>query len=135
MFVKFMYADKRQNRRELGTSVECPKWEEVANALLALDGKQRTMVLLSDTQGGDRQLTIAGQWDGRVMVNATLDNYDFFTLVDSARSTKKVTLCVGGQDGDYEERACVPIEWGLEAAKTFFECGELNAHMSWQSDY
>ena len=80
-------------------------------------------------------MLVAGQWNGRCLVNATKDNLDFFSLVDPAGSGKKTMLFVGGQDGEYDDRKCVPVGWALEAAEHFFETGELKPTMNWVSDY
>jgi hypothetical protein len=135
MFVRLMFADEWRDRADHGTKVADPTWNQVQQAIANLDGKRKTMVVLSDKEGGDRYMIIAGQWDGCFVVNATANNLDFFSLVDPTRSTNKRTLYVGGQNGEYEERKCVPLEWVLEAAQTFLETGELKPTMNWQSDY
>jgi hypothetical protein len=112
-----------------------PSWEQVKKAILSLDGERRTMVTLSDRQGGDSSMLISGQWNGRFMVSATPNNYDFFSLIDRDRSNKKITLFVGGQNGDYEECRCVPLEWTLEAGEFYFETGELKPSMNWVSEF
>jgi hypothetical protein len=135
MFVKFMFADRWEGRADHGTGVVNPTWAQVSEAIRDLDGKTKTMVLLSEKDGGDTHMGISGQWDGDFMVYATRDNVDFFSLVDASRSTNKVTLYVGGQDGEYEERKCVPLAWALETAQTFYGSGELKSQMNWQSNY
>lgn len=135
MFVKFMFADEWQDRSDHGIGTTNPSWDQVRQAIAALDGKRRTMVLLSDKDGGETHMGISGQWDGDFMVYATKDNLDFSSLVDAARSGNKLMLYVGGQDGEYEERKCVPLAWTLQAAEHFFETGELKSTMNWQSDY
>jgi Immunity protein Imm1 len=135
MFVTFMFADEWQDRVDHGTGVANPTWNQIKAAIAALDGKRKTMVSIADKQGSDHYMLVAGQWDGRCLVNATKDNVDFFSIVDSSRSSKKLMLYVGGQDGEYEERKCVPVDWALEAAEHFFQTGELKSTMSWASDY
>ena len=135
MFVRLMTVDDWRDRADHGITVADPAWDQVKQAILALDGKQRTMITLSDKQNSDTYMIIAGQWDGRFLVNATKNNFDFYSLIDPARSTNKQTLYVGGQDGEYEERKCVPLAWAMEAAEAFFETGELKSSMSWRSDY
>jgi hypothetical protein len=135
MFVKFMFADEWQDRTDHGTGVTNPTWNQVRQAITALDGKRRTMLTIADREGSDHYMLVAGQWDGRCLVNATKDNLDFSSLVDAARSGNKLTLYVGGQDGEYEERKCVPLAWAMEAAQHFCETGELKSTMSWVSDY
>jgi hypothetical protein len=135
MFVEFMFADEWQDRTDHGTGMANPTWNQVRQAIAALDGKRKTMLTIADSKGSDHYMLVAGQWDGRCLVNATKDNLDFSSLVDPARSSNKLTLYVGGQDGEYEERKCVPLAWAVEAAQHFYETGELKSTMNWVSDY
>jgi hypothetical protein len=135
MFVKFMFADEWRDRADHGAGLANPTWDQVKQAITALDGKQRTMLTIADKEGSDHFMLIAGQWNGRCLVNATKDNLDFFSLTDPAGSSNKRTLYVGGQDGEYEERKCVPLAWAVEAAEHFFETGDLKSTMNWASDY
>jgi hypothetical protein len=135
MFVKFMYADRWQDRSDHGSGIANPTWDRVRQAITALDGKHRTMVNIADKEGSDHYMLIAGQSNGGCLVNTTKDNLDFLSLVDPAGSSNKRTLYIGGQDGEYEERKCVPVTWALEAAEHFFETGEMKSTMNWESDY
>jgi hypothetical protein len=135
MFVKSLFADNWVNRNDTGVDKINPTWEQVKKAILNLNGKSKTMVLLSDRPGGDKYLGVCGKWDECFLVNSTSDNVDFFSLVDKGRSNKKITLFVGGQDGDYAENKCVPLDWVLEAAEHFFETGELKPDMNWVSEF
>jgi len=134
MFVKNMHADDWQNESDVGVSVNDPTWDMVRHAILQLNGNNKTMTVLAEREDGDHQMIIAGQWDGRCLVNATVDSRNFFSLVDASRSKKQQILFVGGQNGDYEERKCVPVEWALEAAQAFYENGELKKSLPWESD-
>ncbi len=135
MFVKVLTADDWHDYKDRGVETANPTWDQVRQAILALDGKQRTIVSIGDKLGSGHYLLVAGQWAGRLLVNATRDNTDFFSLVDPSRTSDNVTLYVGGQDGEFEERKCVPLAWALEAAEHFFETGDLKSTMNWQSDY
>lgn len=99
MFVKFMSADAWKERVDYGLNLAAPSWDQVRDAILALDGISRTTVGLSDKEDDGRLMIVAGQWDGRLMVNVTLDNVDFFSLVDPSRTTANRILFVAGQDG------------------------------------
>lgn len=130
-----MSADKWNDRANGGVRLVNPTWDQIRQAIAALDGEQKTVVGISDKEGSDHYMLVAGQWDGRCLVNTTKDNLDFFSLVDSSRSSDKRMLYVGGQNGQYEERKCVPADWALEAAQHFFETGEMKPAMNWVSDY
>src|SRR5579859_929792 len=131
MFVRTIYIDEWQSRRDNGINIPNPTWEMVRQAILQLDGDRKTSIALSDKEHGDHQMIIAGKWENRCMVNATTNNFDFFSLVEPNGPKKKKILFVAGQNGDYEERKCVPVEWALDAAQTFFETGELTKSLPW----
>lgn len=88
MFVRLMTADEWHGKKDRGISIDGPTWDQVKQAILALDGRQKTLVTLSHKQGSDTFMIIAGQWDGRFLVNATKDNCDFYSLIDPDRSRK-----------------------------------------------
>ena len=135
MFVDSLFAEKWEDRADHGVETINPTWDQVKQAILNLDGRTRTTVLLTNQAINDHYLGISGQWDGSFMVNTTPDNHDFFSLVDSSRSTRKVTVFVGGQDVELEEQKCVPLEWALEAAEHFFHTGERKPTMNRVSDF
>jgi hypothetical protein len=134
MFVKYMFTDCWNNRVDLGGGMENPSWQAVESAIRKLDGEHSTLVVLAEHEGDDHHMCVAGAWAERLMVYATKDNSMFFSLVDPALSRDKRLLLVGGQDGDYQERKCVPIAWALEAARAFYETGEMKASMNWVDD-
>lgn len=135
MFVKHLSLDEWHDRADHGGEIADPTFDQAQQAIAALDGKQKTMAILADQEGGDHYMIVAGQWDGRYLVNATTDNVDFFSLVDPSRSSDKRLLYVGGQNGWYEDRKCVTLECALEATKHFYETGEMKSTMNWASDY
>ena len=135
MFVKSVTADEWDSRTNHGSRISKPKWEQVVALILAMDGKRRTLVGLSDKEGSDHYMLVAGKWDGRYLVNATKDNMAFVSLIDTTRPTQKKLLYVGGQDGEFDEQKCVPLSWALEAAEHFYLTGEMKSTMNWASDY
>lgn len=135
MFVKSMFADEWRDRADHGVEIPNPTCEQIEQAILQLDATNKTSVFLSDKPQSESYMAISGPWNGRYMVNVTIDNCDFFSLLDSSASTNKVLVFVGGQDGDFEERRFVPLEWALEAARCYYETGERKPTMNWVSDY
>jgi len=77
---------------------------------------------------------ISGQWDGKCGVNATKNNWDFFSLIDSTRSANKQIVFMGGQNSEFPERNLVPMDWAMQAAKLFFETGEFKKSLNWIHD-
>ena len=135
MFVKYMLADEWHDRVDYGNAVSNPTWEQVREAISTMDGERTTVVSISDKDGSDHYMMIAGHLDGRCLVNATNDNFEFFSLVDHARSDNKVIVFVGGQNGEFEDRKFVPFAWAIEAAAYFYETGNLSPKLNWVSDY
>lgn len=135
MFVDSLYAEKWEDRQDHGVETLDPTWDQVRQAIVDLDGRMRTTVLLKNQSCEDHYLGISGKWDGRCFVNTTPNNYDFFTLVDSTRPETKVTVFMGGQDVDCEQRKCVSLDWALEAAEHFYHTGERKPGMNWVSDF
>src|SRR4051812_39090648 len=119
MFVKNMFADEWFNRTDQGIEIANPTWPQIRNAIEEIDGIRKTLVTISDRHDSGHYMIVSGKWNGRCLVNTTKDNLAFFSLVDSTLTTNKILLFVGGQDGDYEERKCVPIDWALKAARRF----------------
>jgi Immunity protein Imm1 len=135
MFAKVLTTDKWEDRNDLGISTNSPSWDQIAQAIVSLDGESKTTAVLLGNPDSASCMIIAGTWDNRCMVNATRDGKEFWSLVDPAGSKNKRILYVGGQNGDYEERMLIPLEVALEAAQTFYEKGELKSTLNWQSDY
>jgi hypothetical protein len=135
MFAIRMHVEQWQDRADIGATIRAPTWQQVESAILALDDRSKTGILLSADGNCDNYMIVAGNRSAGYMVNATDNNWDFCCLVDPARSTTKRVLYVGGQDGEYPENKLVPLEWALEAAKHYLETGERKPSMNWVSDY
>jgi hypothetical protein len=134
MYVQFMSADDRNMLGDEEDAVSNPTFAQIEQAILALDGKDRTTVILSPSAQSDEHMCIAGQWDQRCMVYATVDNLEFFSLIDLTQSSDLITLLVGGQSGFYERIKCVPITWARDAAKVYFEDGVRAPAFEWVID-
>jgi hypothetical protein len=135
MFVEYMLADEWHDRVDHGTGMSHPTWEQVRAAMRSNDGVHTTIVGMSDKNGSDHYMLIAGHLEGRYLVNSTKDNREFFSLVDNTRSDEKKTIFVGGQNGEYEDRKLVPLAWALEAAAYFYKTGDLSPHLNWVSEF
>ncbi len=135
MHVTALFADDLYDDDDHGVSSLGPQWEAVRDAISALDGIRRTIVVVSDRDGGESSLTVSGQWDSRGIVNATGPDQTYYTLVDSSRAQLKRLRYIGGQDTEVDEMTCVPLEWATSAARTFFETGQLDSRLVWRRDY
>lgn len=133
MHVTLLQYDTWSDRNNDSSVVEHPSWHDIEHAIRNLDGTKHTIVML--VKNANANMTIGGKWDERFIVNATPDNYDFVSMVDPDESAEQILLFVGGQDGEYERRKCVPLPWVLKAAKTYVETGELDESLNWEDDY
>ena len=134
MFVRSMYFDNWAGHASNGTSLENPTLRDVLASIEALDGRSRTTVILSDAAQSDHYMGISGQWNGQYMVFVTKDNVRFVSLVDPQRSASKVTLFVGGQDGEFAERKLVTGDDVAAVASEFFETGCAKPGMPWEEE-
>ena len=130
-----MSVDLWIGRTDQGQGVANPTWQQVVQAIAALDGNTRTIVSISEREGSSHHMVIAGKWNGLFLVYMTRNNLAFITLTDPTKSEAKLRLFVGGQYGEYAERVCVPEQWALQAAKEFFESGEPERSLHWTSSF
>jgi hypothetical protein len=108
-----------------------PSWPAIETAIRDLDGEHRTIATIEGT--GAVRLVVGGGSQGKYIVWATFDNEKFHTLLSTERSTEKILLRIGGQNGDYQKEMVVDIGAALKAAKTFYEFGKLNEELDWKS--
>ena len=132
MFVRFASADDRGHARNHQTTA--PSWEWVETHIAHLDGRTKTTVTLAPSSEMDCHMCVSGQWDGKFMVYFTENNVEFISLIDPGGSATKTYLFVGGQDGEFEERKCVPESWALQAARYYFDHGKMNPSLTWERD-
>ena len=134
MFVQHLFADEWLDQIDQGRGINDPSWADAQQAILSLNAITKSIVTLADREWSDYFMLIAGSWDGRVVVNATRDNLNFFSLIDPAGSREMRSLSIIGENEQHEERKCVPVSWAIEAAQHFFETGELKSTLSWVRD-
>jgi len=129
--VRWATIEHRQGREDHSEHLSDPGWEQIEEGILALDGKSRTIVGMMISPDPEQYMTISGRWGGRAKVEATPDNRQFFILLDATRADRKVLVYVGGQDVEFRENWLVPLDWALEAARHYFEAGELKSGLNW----
>lgn len=83
-----------------------PSWQQIESAIRALDGKKRTMAVLS--AGGEWHLAVGRGSSNRYVVYMTFDNISFLNLLSREKADRTVTLFVGGQDSLFPDRLCLP---------------------------
>ncbi len=131
MFVVDMTVEKCSQNQNQVDLVEKPSWNQIEKGIRELDGKNQTLVTLGIND--DTYMSIGGG-ENKYIVTATFDNFNFYVLIDSAKSQQIDTLVVGRQKGNYPENQCVDLLHCLLAARTFTEAGKLNDLLTWEED-
>jgi Immunity protein Imm1 len=129
MRVKTLSTDLWDKSVDEDEDVPNPSWQQIESAIRALDGKRRTMAVLS--AGGEWHLAVGGGSANRYVVYMTFDNMSFLNLLSRDKADQKVTLFVGGQDSLFPDNAVVDITLALRAAKAFAETGQPDPSCKW----
>jgi hypothetical protein len=114
-----------------------PTWVDVEREIIAVDGRQQTLVMLSPvTPDGDHHMAIGGSGGGgdQFIVYVTEDNLKFWNLTDPNRrgAEHKVRMKIGGQEGEYRAAQLVPREMALSAARRYVEDGGRAPELAWE---
>ncbi|MGL5032946.1 MAG: Imm1 family immunity protein [Microcystaceae cyanobacterium] len=129
MFISQFSRDNWQQNQNKETIQSANNWQTIENAIMALNGNQRTLVTLETED--ETHLAIGGG-PTRFVVYVTFDNETFSYLVNPTYSNLEIQLVVGGQVGLYPIHQCVTIQAVLEVAKTFAELGKMNLAFIWE---
>lgn len=109
--------------------IENPSRADLEQALLRLDGRVFTMVIVAGL--GEKHLSVGGG-DGRYVVYATFDNLDFWNLLRPKALEEVVLVNCGGQEGEFPAKQVVSIDQAKAAGITFLELGELDPSQLWE---
>lgn len=128
-----MVTDCWDGVRNTESVVTAPTWEMVSEAIKALDGNVRTLVMI--VLQAPSHMTIGGGGDnGLYVVQATEDGARFqLATREDVTSSSDVTIRAGGQNGAFPARRCVDLDTALRAAHTFVETGQLEAAIRWEA--
>src|ERR1041384_581937 len=115
-----------------------PTWIDVEREIVALDGRQQTLVTLSPAApkggpDGDHHMAIGGGSEGQFIVYITEDNLNFWNLTDPNRrgAEQNVRMNIGGQEDEYQEEQLVSREMAISAARRYFEDGGRAPELAW----
>ena len=116
-----------------------PTWVDVEREIIALDGRQQTLVMLSPAApkgapDGDHHMAIGGGGEDHFIVYVTEDNLNFWNLTDPNRrgADHTVRMNIGGQEGEYREAQLVSREMALSAARRYVEDGGRAPELAWE---
>ncbi|GAA0957670.1 hypothetical protein GCM10009554_68730 [Kribbella koreensis] len=112
--------------------VETPAWEDVAEAMKALDGYDRTILTLVR---GLAHMAVGGDAGRGLVLYADLGDEDFYNLIVPDAGAGSVEVVAGGQPGVFEARQVVSEGQALAALKAFWENGRLDQGQVWERQY
>jgi hypothetical protein len=130
MYVRNLTTDKWHDTSDEGRDIGRPTWADIEAAIRQLDGRVYTLAIIGGE--GEAHLAVGGGSEGRYIVYATFDNWNFRTLTSAATESSKIYLFIGGQEGDYPSNIVVSLQSALQAARTFAELGQIDASLSWR---
>ena len=124
--------DEWRGRKDEGATIEDPSWQCVLEHVEMLNGKTRTMLVLST--GERSQLIAAGPNQEGYLVNGTQDGIDFFSLKADTSLNYKVNCFIGGQDGEYSNSCFVSKLIAEKALRYYYETGAFCLELAWHKD-
>lgn len=133
MYVKRLFYDDYSDMSDFEKCIESPSWEDTEVVINKLDGKNTTQICM-DNGNEDNYLCIGGGNDGlyNVFVSEN-DNENIYTLINSDFQLSVMhKLVTGGQEGDFEDKICVPVQLAKTAAKRYYESGQLHDEYVWE---
>jgi hypothetical protein len=120
------------------TTIAHPTWEQVEQAIRALDANIHTMVTLAPPPPagiphGEHHMAIGGHADDQLIVYMTEDNMAFWNLVDPRRAgdNEIVVINIGGQEGDFRRSQLARCEDAVRAAREYYTSGARATDVSW----
>jgi hypothetical protein len=114
-----------------GGEIDSPTWKTVASQIQALDGKNRTLVVL---QRGQSSIMIGGGPDYCICVVTLADGRMFNAADISKVPDKDVEIKAGGQFGEYPAKYAVHKNVATRAAEVFFQNGMVDTGLTWESE-
>lgn len=133
MYVKRLFYDDYADLPSFEKCMECPAWEDVESVMDKLDGKNTTQISMDD--GNEENYFCIGGGNGglcNVFVSKN-DNENIYTLVNPEFEISVMhKLVTGGQEGDFDDKLCVPLRLAKIAAKRYYELGQLHDKCVWE---
>jgi hypothetical protein len=110
-----------------------PSWQDVENAIRALDGQTRNDVYLTADRLNPDTWLVVGGGNGRYIVTGAIDvDKEFPALIDAGRPDEpQEALVVGGQEGLYPANWVLTFETALSGARAFYDAGGFQDNAPW----
>jgi hypothetical protein len=111
--------------------ISYPSWADVEASIRRLDNKTRNDIYLRPLDSAQDTFLGVGGGAGRYIVTGSENGCRFPTLSNPAGTDELVSLCVGGQLGEYRSRWVVDLNQALAAVRMFYEAGTFDCGISW----
>jgi len=108
-----------------------PSWSDIETAIRLLDNEARNDIYLKPLNSTQETFLGVGGGKGRYIVHGSEDGRRFPILGNPAGTDNLVSLCVGGQRGEYPCRWIVELEQTLAAVRKFYDAGTFDCGVSW----
>ncbi|MDX2012394.1 MAG: Imm1 family immunity protein [Myxococcaceae bacterium] len=125
--VKVLVYEDLGARRATGSKevkVSDPSWHEIETAIRAMDGAERTSVVLRPSLEDPETMLVVGGGENDRRVCFFYDG-DEYNLVDQDNDSQEPVEVLMGQTSVRSRRELVPLEAVLAAVERFFETGAI----------
>ncbi len=102
---------------------------DVRDLLRKLDGKSHTLLGL---ERDGRTMMVGGGPDSFVVTFADASGADWSSWTSSGRSGTMVTICAGGQEGEFDAFQALDIDTAMSAVACFCDGGEMAPGLNWR---
>ena len=131
LFIKTIIEEDLTNKNGEDIETTCTELPQVKQAIDAIDGKNKTAVILK--KDGENLMIIGGGQNGKFIVTAHLKGKAWHMANKFQVNKDPVELVVGGKAGTYAAKRCLNLEMVLEAAKHFADRGALAQTFDWET--
>jgi len=125
-----MLADHWVGVLDQGDEITDPDMTKIEQAIRALDGSERTLVLLKTD--GVAHMGIGGGTANVYFVYVTFDDVEFLAPTIPVTEPGTMVMNIGGQEGEYSKEHCVDLAVALSAARAFAASGILEPSINWR---
>jgi hypothetical protein len=133
-FVRLLTAPRWRGAGYTERSKDNPSWEDVEEAVRALDGDERNDVYLEGP--GEAMMVIGGGPHHYVISVDVPDDQvgvkHFSAVNPAARPDETIDVVVGGQLSDWPANLIVDLDVALSAARSYYRDGTLAASTQWE---
>jgi len=136
MFIDKIYEDFWEGNKCSDIEYPCNDTSQVTKAINQLNGKQKTMLILTSNKQ-NKSLTISGGNNSRYIAYMTVGIDDEFFNLTNKETTNEQDDCevvAGGQSGVYPIKQCLNLELIIEAGIYFSETGDMKPELIWEKD-